>query len=415
MLRRIRVGEDAFTGGNAIANLNRRLRRHKSSQSKRVSEGRQRKSKPGPRSVTDIEIVEVTTPSSYGLISNTPSSIGVDSFDSEGSNSITTSSNLASTNSGDPSESLPRASHHPLEGDAGEIRINDTTIPRTSNHSWDHSVILQHVGSSGSVSPQLYPSPEAINLNLFLRCIRDFAERSLQTRPVPAAEASQLMDPTSSLFTPKKFWQTLKNCIYLYKLNDLRHANPLLSLLLSLRPHTFFIPPTLDFLQQLLASFSPVNFRRHPPVRLQLLSHLRILLNTALGPQHLLTTICQQLLLDDDTRHATETALSCLHSSLVLAHDPLAFQTERAIIALLRRDGCLDDAARKARTLLSVTGAAPDPGYAKSREAAQELAHVYIDTGQFDEAKKLCMMCVGRAVSWDGGMIGTFYPINFAV
>ncbi len=91
------------------------------------------------------------------------------------------------------------------------------------------------------------------------------------------------------------------------------------------------------------------------------------------------------------------------------AHDSLAFQTERAIIALLRRDGCLDDAARKARTLLSITESAPDPDYRRTREAAQELAHVYMDTGQLNEAKGLCMICVGRAVSWDGGMIGAFY------
>lgn len=85
------------------------------------------------------------------------------------------------------------------------------------------------------------------------------------------------------------------------------------------------------------------------------------------------------------------------------------FQTERAIIALLRRDGCLDDAARKARTLFSTAGSVPDPDSRRTREAAQELAHVYIDTRQLDEAKRLCMICVGRAVSWDGGMIGAFY------
>ena len=93
----------------------------------------------------------------------------------------------------------------------------------------------------------------------------------------------------------------------------------------------------------------------------------------------------------------------------MLAHDSLAFQTERAIIALLRRDGCLDNAARKARTLLSITRSAQDPDYRRTREAAQELAHVYMDTGQLNEAKGLCMIRVGRAVSWDGRMIGAFY------
>ncbi|KAL8912280.1 MAG: hypothetical protein Q9172_007529 [Xanthocarpia lactea] len=150
--------------------------------------------------------------------------------------------------------------------------------------------------------------------------------------------------------------------------------------------------PSLNFLQHLLTSFSPINFRRNPPVRLKLLTHLHTLLSTAFGSQHLLTTICHQLLFDNDTRHATETALSCLHSSLVLAHDSLAFQTERAIIALLRRDGCLDDAARKARTLLSITESALQPDHRRTRAAAQELAHVYMDTGYLNEAKRLCMI-----------------------
>jgi hypothetical protein len=242
-----------------------------------------------------------------------------------------------------------------------------------------------------------------------LRCVRDFAEWSFQTTASSPTETTQLTHPASEPFTLKIFWQTLNNCIYLYKLNDLPRATPLLSHLLSLPSTILPTTPSLNFLQHLLASFSPINFRRNPPARLKLLTHLHTLLSTALGPQHLLTTICHQLLFDNGTRHATETALSCLHSSLVLAHDSLAFQTERAIIALLRRDGCLDDAARKARTLLSITGSAPDPDYRRTREAAQELAHVYMDTGQLNEAKGLCMICVGRAVSWDGGMIGAFY------
>ncbi|MCJ1378223.1 hypothetical protein MMC17_001320 [Xylographa soralifera] len=409
MLRRIRVGEDAFSGGNAITNLNRRLRRHKYTQTKQQDGEHQRRGRSRPQSEVGTESIGATTPSGYAVVSNKASSNGVNSLDSEDCASLASSTYQKLANSQYSSGACLQAPHLSTDRGSSQTRKKVVTVPHPSNTYWNHELRLLGTGLSKSISPQLTADPTALNFSLFLRRVRDFAEWSFQTPALSSTEITQLTHPALEPFTLQSFWQTLKNCIYLYKLNDLRHATPLLSYLLSFPPTILHTTPSLSFLQHLLASFSPVNFRRNPPVRLKLLTHLHTLLSTALGPQHLLTTICHQLLFDNGTRHATETALSCLHSSLVLAHDSLAFQTERAIIALLRRDGCLDDAARKARTLLSITGSAPDPDYRRIREAAQELAHVYMDTGQLNEAKGLCMTCVGRAVSWDGGMIGHEY------
>ncbi|MCJ1437643.1 hypothetical protein MMC27_007030 [Xylographa pallens] len=404
MLRRIRVGEDAFSGGNAITNLNRRLRRHKCNQTKQ--QGGEHQFRGRSRSQSDVgpESIGTTTPSSYAVVSNKASSNGVNSFDSEDCASLASSTYQALANS----QYSSGACLH-VERGSKQMRKEIATVLHPSNTYLNHEFRSLGTGLSMSISPQPTADPTALNLSLFLRCIGDFAEWSFQTPALSPKETTQLTHPASEPFTLKSFWQALKNCIYLYKVNDLRHAIPLLSHLLSFPPTILPTTPALNFLQHLLASFSPVNFRRNPPIRLKLLTHLHTLLSTVLGPHHLLTTICHQLLFDNDTRHATETALSCLHSSLVLAHDSLAFQTERAIIALLRRDGCLDEAARKARTLLFITESAPDPDSRRTREAAQELAHIYMDTGQLNEAKGLCMTCVGRAVSWDGGLIGHEY------
>ena len=353
----------------------------------------------------------ITTPSSYAVVSNKASSNGVNSLDSEDCASLASSTYQTIASSQYPSEACPQ-----VERGSRQIRKIIATVLHPSNTYWNHELRLLGTGFSKSISPQPTADPTALNLSLLLRSVRDFAEWSFQTPALSPTETTQLTHPASEPFTLKNFWRTLKNCIYHYKINDLRHAIPLLSHLLSFPPTILPTTPSLNLLQQFLASFSPVNFRRNPLVRLKLLTHLHALLSTVLGSQHLLTKICHQLLFDNGTRHATETALSCLHSSLVLAHDSLAFQTERAIIALLRRDGCLDEAARKAKTLLFITRSAPDPDYRLAREAAQELAHVYMDTGQLDEAKGLCMTCVGRAVSWDGGMIGAFlHPSNLSI
>ncbi|MCJ1226050.1 hypothetical protein MMC12_002699 [Toensbergia leucococca] len=384
-LRRIRVGEDAFSGGNTITNLNRRLRRHKYTQMKQQDQEHQRRGRSRAQSELEAENIRVTTPFSDSVVSNTASSNCVDSLSSEDCSAY-----QALANSQYSSGTSLQAPRLPTDRGLSQTRKNDATIPYLLNTYWDHELLLLCAGSSQSISPQPTADPKALNLSLFLRCVRDFAEWSFQTTASSSTEITQLTHPASEPLTLKIFWQTLNNCIYLYKINDLPHATSLLSHLLSLHPTILLTTPSLDFLQRLLASFSPINFRRNPPIRLKLLTHLHTLLSTALGPQHLLATICHQMLFDNDTRHATETALSCLHSSLVLAHDSLAFQTERAIIALLRRDGCLDDAARKARTLFSITRSAPDPDCRRTREAAQELAHVYMDTGQLNEAKELC-------------------------
>ena len=128
----------------------------------------------------------------------------------------------------------------------------------------------------------------------------------------------------------------------------------------------------------------------------------------AFGRDNNLTVICKELQKDEDSRHSTEMALRCMLASMYLARSPSKFATEREIVALLRRDKAFDDAAQMANSLYQSSQTGPRPNLDEIRNAAKELAHVYMDIGKHSEARELCMIRLGRAVARDG-LIGHEY------
>ena len=96
--------------------------------------------------------------------------------------------------------------------------------------------------------------------------------------------------------------------------------------------------------------------------------------------------------------------MSCMR----MARSPQVFDTQRSIIALLRRYKDVRPALQMAQDLVvtAETTAKSDSTY--MRLASQELAHIYMDIGRYDEAKSLCMKRVGPAVARDG-LVGHQY------
>ena len=251
--------------------------------------------------------------------------------------------------------------------------------------------------TSLSLSPPLSRDPTALDLNLLLRCVQDFSDAKLR---LPYKDCEQTPDL-------EKFWQNFYNCIYLYKLDDTKRARPLLKQLCSVSSEVLR-SLSIDSVSRLLASFAPVNFRRHPQVRTVLLGHFTKMTEEAFGRDHTLTIICKELQKDEDSRFSTEMALRCMLASMHLARSPSKFATERDIIALLRRDKAFDDAARMADRLYQSSQTGVSPKLDEIRNAAMELAHVYMDIGRFEDAKVLCMVRVGKAVARDG-LVGHEY------
>ena len=97
---------------------------------------------------------------------------------------------------------------------------------------------------------------------------------------------------------------------------------------------------SIDSLSRRLASFAPVNFRRHKEVRTILLGHFTKMAEESSDGDHTLTVryICKELQKDEDSRFITKTALRCMLASMHLACPPSELATERDIIALLRRE-----------------------------------------------------------------------------
>ncbi|KAL8911833.1 MAG: hypothetical protein Q9172_007603, partial [Xanthocarpia lactea] len=191
MLRRIGVGEDAFSGGNAITNLNRRLRRHKYTQTKQQDAEHQRRGTSRPQTEVESENLKVTTPSSYAVVSNTASSNGVDSLGSEDCASLASSTYQALANSQYLSGASFQAPRLSTDRGSSQTPKNYATIPYPSNTSRNHELLILGTGSPKSISPQPSADPTALNLSLLLRCVRDFAEWSFRTPAPSPTETTQ--------------------------------------------------------------------------------------------------------------------------------------------------------------------------------------------------------------------------------
>ena len=275
----------------------------------------------------------------------------------------------------------------------------------TSFALWPEDVPFTYPSSLSIPSP-LAKNPRDLNLSLLLSSVRDFSKFDLSKSYPQPTQDNGLGVERAPL---DKFCKNIYNCIYLFKVNDVKRARPLLDQICSV-PSDVIKNPTIGFVRSLLAEIAPVNFRAHPEVRSKLLSHLIKMAEEALGTCHAITLMCRELQKDADTRGTTEMALRCMMSCMSMARSPQVFDTERSIIALLRRDKDVRTALQMAQDLLTVTAAETtaksDP--TNIRRAYQELAHINMDIGRYDEAKTLCMKRVGPAVARDG-LVGHQY------
>jgi tRNA threonylcarbamoyladenosine modification (KEOPS) complex Pcc1 subunit len=207
------------------------------------------------------------------------------------------------------------------------------------------------------------------------------------------------------------FWSELNNCIYMFKLRDWQRARPLYENLRKV-PSEIFSNLTPDFLRRFFTAFSPVNFLVSPFVRKGLLTQFMRLAREMWTDEHPFAQLIRQLQLDINSREVSEKGLSCLRES-VLSELPnvehqrpsVQFEIDLSIITLQRRSKDFDAAARSASALLMCSKEHFGTGSPEARDAAEQLAHIYMDTQKLKEAKILCQERVGR-LTWprDGWM-----------
>lgn len=227
-------------------------------------------------------------------------------------------------------------------------------------------------------------------------------------------QEGQISHPAMAMSSfERRFLHNVDCCLYLFKLQDLRRADPLLDQICQVSGEVI-AKPSPAFVRKLIASLSPVNSRRNPTVRKRVLGYLSLLASRQLGPEHSFTIICQQLQHDVDSRYLTQRLLEMIRDLLEVRSPLVAMETNRSIIALLRRDKACDAAATMAIQQLHSCEQTFERGVVAIRDAQTELAHIYMDTKNWDQAIHLSLSRVGLAVAPDG-LIGHEYHDRRAV
>lgn len=266
----------------------------------------------------------------------------------------------------------------------------------------------------------MFPTPtiphesKSLNVEKLLRSINAYFDANDGVAATPTGQGYDHQVTLGSLpsehISPSyTFWSELKHGIYLLKVQSSSLAWPALDRACELARITLSNPTTFDFLflKELFLTLSPVNTRICSRIRTILLQYLSYLAYFNLPPSHPIAVICHELQHDDHDREVSERALSCMLNAIHTYHSQfagteMAVKLECSIITLLRRDGELELAAAKARTLFrkcqsqlpmfNGTHQVQSNETAKplkhARMAATELAHVCVDQGgdAYDEA-----------------------------
>jgi hypothetical protein len=186
----------------------------------------------------------------------------------------------------------------------------------------------------------------------------------------------------------------LHDCIYLFKLNDSR-AIAGLEEICSMPPSSL-IDNSPQVALELITSLAPINTARNPYVRKTILAHVLRAARSELGPKHPVTVICGHLSRDGDTQHVSRTALSCL-ARLVSDKDPaFRLRVRLAAVDMLRRERDFPAATNMAISILGTAGNEFGVSSPQRRRAARKLTHVYLDSGDYDNALYTCQTVVGR-------------------
>ncbi|KAL9620359.1 MAG: hypothetical protein Q9160_005059 [Pyrenula sp. 1 TL-2023] len=270
----------------------------------------------------------------------------------------------------------------------------------------------------GSGTPILRPSapipieyrlrndPNDCNLPWVLTFTQDIIRRH-SVNSLSGESAVQRLAPKPSAAVERALAKINEN-IYLLKLRDWRKGEPLY---FRLRTASWdsFLNLTPDFLRKFLAVTSPIKFTTYPEARQTILSHFLALARELWGDKHSFARLIRELQKDRPSLEVTEKALSCIEHLLI--QEPscaerkrpnLAFRTKTSIIALQRRSKALTTATQSASDLFARSEQTFGSKSLETRDAAEQLAHAFMDTGKLDEAQALCLQRVGPAVGADG-------------
>lgn len=209
---------------------------------------------------------------------------------------------------------------------------------------------------------------------------------------------SRALDPHSVLAN-KAFWSTVKQAIHLFRTSCHARAWPTLDCAYNMAGDALRFPDISSFVHEALATLSPTNTKESPLIRLQLLRYLANLSSISIGECHPITTILEQLCLDDI--HKRDVSERCLEyvAHLASADDGeyghcLALNAQLSISRLLRKDNDHDAALRIAQAVHTKAVAAFGNGSKPVVKALRQQVHVLIDAEDYTGALEKCLSVV---------------------
>ena len=254
--------------------------------------------------------------------------------------------------------------------------------------------------------PSVTPDPRTQSLDVITRSIKDYYVWQLDNIPEGVLPDEYLGFRSSQEST--QYWGTIKNAIYLVKVSagsveELEHrpdrrawpafaeAGRIASAAMTSQP--------FDFLRNVFATLSPANTSARPELRGILLQFLASEARDTLSPTHPITTICQELLRDEDCQEISRRGLQCMldvFSNRLGRSRGVSFKLLDSLATLLRRNGEFDAAMDIILELLNscrqVFGRESD----QARMVENELAHFYMVADECDLALDHCMAVVRR-------------------
>ena len=253
--------------------------------------------------------------------------------------------------------------------------------------------------SSPLDSMLIQANSEALNLEIILRsiyssCVSRCGEHDCN-QEIPEGTPGTFMGPQA------KFWNELKQGIYLLKISCNEIAIPVLRGAGELASEAFTQDPLL-FIQELFSTLSPVNTVLCPGVRQCLLRVFSFYAAQSFGRTHVLTVLCSESQKDCGSQEVSERALSFMVDLLVSIQGTshiLTFKAQTALIRIHRRSESFDAAAARAQTLLSGSVGVFGSHSLSARLAAREFEHVLMDQDEWQQAREVCLSIVGQHTS----------------
>ncbi|KAK4118121.1 hypothetical protein N657DRAFT_628934 [Parathielavia appendiculata] len=272
------------------------------------------------------------------------------------------------------------------------------------------------------------PDSQTRTMSIITLKLREYYDWQLSNIPEGVLPDEYLGQRSSDEST--KYWNTIKDAIYLVKLAASFVEAPDLDNRPDWRAWSAFADAgchaagamttqPFDFLRNLFATLSPANTSARPELRGILLRFLTSEAQSRLSSNHPITQITKELQNDQDCQEISQRSLQCMldiFNSRLGRSRAITFKLLDSLATLLRRSGQYQAGLEIVTELLNISRPVFGSDSDQVRSVENELAHFYMLANEDDLALGHCMSVVTRPPSSasESQMQTTFYQDGIA-